>query len=62
LCAVASGKDDAVAVLAVFGGGQFCADAEQGCQSGSGEDAFPVPIYVVLKTGVASGVGADKVV
>jgi len=51
-----------VAVLTVFGCGQFCADAEQGCQGYAREDALPVLIYVVFQTGVACGVGADEVV
>lgn len=39
LHAVTAGDDDAVAVLAVVGGGQFGADPEQRGQRGTGEDA-----------------------
>jgi len=62
LRAVASGEDDAVAVLSIFGGGAFCADAEQGCQCDASEDALPVPVYVVFQAGVACGVGADEII
>ena len=48
LGAVPAGDDDAIAVLAVFGRGQFGAHAEQRGQGGACENAIPVPVHAIL--------------